>query len=360
MDSDVPGLGDNVDGPRLQHVRRRPERRTRSSPENLAYGERTLTDTLLSIRGLNARYQTFEGTVRAVEGVNLDIDRGEVVALVGESGCGKSTLGLSILRLIMGGRITAGEIIFEGEDLLKKSGGEMREIRGKKISMIFQDPTSSLNPVFTVGYQLAEAIACHEKNMEDPEIKERVIGLLGIVGIPDSKRRFSQFPHEYSGGMRQRAMIAMALSCNPSLLIADEPTTNLDVTIEAQILDVLRQRKDLRMSILLITHNMGIVAQLADKVAVMYAGDLVEFSDCITIFTDAKHPYTSLLLRTIPRVDTRLEKLEVIPGRVPSLISPPSGCKFHPRCSEVMDICRRERPTLIERNCGHKVACHLY
>lgn len=320
-----------------------------------------MSESLLNIDNLKVYYFTLEGIVKAVEGVHLKIGKGEALGLVGESGCGKSTTAHSILRLVKKpGKIVEGEIWFENEDLLAKSEAEMRKIRGARIAMIFQNPMSSLNPVFTVGSQIAEPIKLHQ-NVKKREIKEKVLEILEKVGIPSARERMKDYPHEYSGGMCQRAMVAMALSCNPNLLIADEPTTNLDVTIQAQILDLLRAlRKEFGASILLIGHDLGVISEVCDTVAVMYAGKLIEHADLATLFKEAKHPYTQALLESIPRLDLETERLRVIPGVVPQLINPPPGCRFHPRCEYVKEICRKEEPPLIEIKQGHTVACFLY
>jgi len=320
-----------------------------------------MSEFLLNIDDLKVYYFTLEGIVKAVEGVHLKIGKGEALGLVGESGCGKSTTAHSILRLVKKpGKIVEGKIWFENEDLLAKSEAEMRKIRGARIAMIFQNPMTSLNPVFTVGSQIAESIKLHQ-NVEKREIEEKVLEILEKVGIPSARERMKDYPHEYSGGMCQRAMVAMALSCNPNLLIADEPTTNLDVTIQAQILDLLRAlRKEFGASILLIGHDLGVISELCDKVAVMYAGKLIEHADLATLFKEAKHPYTQALLESIPRLDLETERLRVIPGVVPQLINPPPGCRFHPRCEYVKEICRKEEPPLIEIKQGHTVACFLY
>ena len=316
---------------------------------------------LLSINELKTYFFTSEGVVKAVDEVCLGINKGEVLGLVGESGCGKSTLALSIMRLIRSpGKIVGGEIWFEGEDLLSKSEREMRKIRGGEISMIFQNPMSSMNPLYTVGSQIAEAIRLHQ-DVKKHELKEKVADMLGKVGIPEPLRRMKDYPHEYSGGMCQRAMTAMALSCNPKLLIADEPTTNLDVTIQAQILELMKRlRRDFGASVLLIGHNLGVISELCDKVAVMYGGKLVEYSDLTTIFEEAKHPYTQALLESIPRLDRETERLRIIPGTVPRLINPPPGCRFYPRCEYAKSICRKEEPPLTEIGQGHSAACFLY
>ena len=323
--------------------------------------EHTSRKAILEIRDLKTYYFIAEGVVKAVDKVSVKVNEGEALGLVGESGCGKSTVAHSILKLIRKpGRIVGGEIWFEGEDLMRKSEAEMRNTRGGKIAMVFQNPTSSLNPVFTVGSQIAEAIRLHQKVQKD-EVNEKVKDILAKVGIPSPSERMNDYPHEFSGGMCQRAMIAMALSCNPRLFIADEPTTNLDVTIQAQILDLMRiLRKDFNASILLIGHDFGVMSELCDKIAVMYSGKVVESADMGTIFNDAKHPYTKALLESIPRINIETERLRVIPGDVPELIRPPPGCRFHPRCEYAKEVCSKEEPPLIEIGRGHEVACVLY
>lgn len=323
--------------------------------------ESTSKKAILEIKDLKTYYFIAEGIVKAVDKVSVTVNEGEALGLVGESGCGKSTVAHSILKLIKKpGRIVGGEILFEGEDLMRKSEADMRNTRGGKIAMVFQNPTSSLNPVFTVGSQIAEAIKLHQKVQKD-EIDEKVKDILAKVGIPSPSDRMKDYPHEFSGGMCQRAMIAMALSCNPRLFIADEPTTNLDVTIQAQILDLMRiLRKDFNASILLIGHDFGVISELCDRIAVMYSGKVVESADMGTIFNDAKHPYTKALLESIPRINVETERLRVIPGDVPELIRPPSGCKFHPRCEYAKEACSKEEPRLVEIGHGHQVACTLY
>ena len=320
-----------------------------------------MSESLISINDLKTYYFTVEGAVKAVDRVNLKIGKEETLGLVGESGCGKSTVALSIMRLVREpGKIVEGEIWFDGEDLLRKSEGDMRKIRGADISIIFQNPMSSMNPVFTVGSQIAEAVRLHQ-NVQKREINEKVAEILGKVGIPNPSERMKDYPHEYSGGMAQRAMIAMALSCSPKLLIADEPTTNLDVTIQAQILEIMKElKKDFGASILLIGHDLGVISELSDKIAVMYAGKVVEYSDLTEIFQKAKHPYTQALLKSIPRLDVKTKRLRIIPGTVPRLINPPSGCRFHPRCEHAMKICSEQEPQLTEVGQEHMVACHLY
>jgi len=316
---------------------------------------------LLKINNLKTYFFLTEGVVHAVDGVHLEIGKEEVLGLVGESGCGKSTVALSILRLIKPpGKIVEGEIWFKGEDLLRKNEREMREIRGGKISMVFQNPTSSMNPVYTVGSQIAEAIRLHQ-DVEKRHIKEKVVEILQKVGIPDPSKRMQDYPHEYSGGMCQRAMMAMALSCNPKLLITDEPTTNLDVTIQAQILDLMRElRKEFAASILFIGHNLGVIRELCDRVAVMYAGKIVECADITTIFEKPKHPYTQALLESIPRLDIEKKRLRIIPGTVPRLINPPIGCRFCSRCEHAMAVCSEQEPTPVEIGRDHTVACFQY
>ncbi len=320
-----------------------------------------MSDKLLVVEDLRTYFYTYGGVVKAVDGVTFDVERGETVGLVGETGCGKSTVALSILRLVPPpGRIVSGRIVFGGENLLEKSEEEMRKIRGSKISIVFQDPSSSLNPVLKIGDQVSEPLVIHLA-MKLKEAWRKALEILKGVGIPDAEKRMVGYPHELSGGMKQRVMIAMALACRPALLIADEPTTNLDVTIQAQILELM---KDLQMkyglSILLITHNLGVVAQMCNRVAVMYAGQLAEFAPVRNIFHEPLHPYTKALLEAIPRVDKRGKKLASIPGSVPNLVDPPPGCRFHPRCPYAREECRKEEPPLVEVGSKHVVACHLY
>jgi oligopeptide/dipeptide ABC transporter ATP-binding protein len=322
---------------------------------------------LLEVRGLKTYFFTEEGVVKAVDGVDFDIEEGEIFGLVGESGCGKSVTALSILRLIPSppGRIVAGKVIFKGKDLLKMSDEEMRRLRGREISMIFQDPHTALNPVFTIGDQIAEPIELHqvieERLISPDEVPKKVVEMLKLVGMPDPEVRVVEYPHQFSGGMKQRAMIAMMISCNPSLLIADEPTTALDVTIQAQILELMRElRRKLNTSIMLITHNLGVIAQMCDRVAVMYAGNIVEEADLTTLFEDPRHPYTQALLKAIPKADVPRGRLVTIPGMVPSLVNPPPGCRFHPRCPHAMEVCTKEDPVTIRVEKGHSVRCHLF
>jgi oligopeptide/dipeptide ABC transporter ATP-binding protein len=318
---------------------------------------------ILKITDLCTYFYGRRGVAKAVDGVSLQVGRGETLGVVGESGCGKSITALSILRLVPApmGRIVSGRIEFEGRDLLKASESEMRQIRGNEISMIFQEPMTSLNPVYTVGDQISEAIMLHQ-NASKQEAREQSINLLRMVGIPSPERRFKDYPHQLSGGMRQRAMISMALSCRPKLLIADEPTTALDVTIQAQILEIMMDlKKNLGMSTILITHNLGLIAGMARKVSVMYAGRIVEEGLVAQIFNNPLHPYTQGLLKSIPRVDVDYgrasHRLHEIPGVVPSLLRLPPGCTFFPRCPKRMPICSQERSKIIEVEKEHFVSC---
>ncbi|MFX1251090.1 MAG: ABC transporter ATP-binding protein [Promethearchaeota archaeon] len=317
---------------------------------------------LLKCENLKVYFYTEDGVVKAVDGITIDINQGETLGLVGESGCGKSVTSKAIMRIVENppGRIIDGRVLFRGENLLEKSEEEMRKIRGKEISMIFQDPMTSLNPVFTVGDQIAEAIELHQ-DVEHDEAIEKAAKMMDLVGIPESEIRVNDYPHLFSGGMRQRVMIAMALSCNPSLLVADEPTTALDVTIQAQVTELMRNlKRELNTAILYITHNMGVIAEMSDRVAVMYAGNIVEFTDAHTTFKNPKHPYTRALLGSIPRLDIRRDRLDVIRGSVPNLITPPSGCRFHPRCPEMFQLCKDKVPPTYEVEPNHFVRCHLY
>ena len=314
---------------------------------------------LLQVRDLSTFFHTLDGTARAVDGISWQIGEGEVFGLVGESGCGKSVTALSILRLVPPpGRIEKGEILFHGRDLLRLSKREMRRVRGSQISMIFQEPMTSLNPVFTVGDQIVEAIRLHQ-NKSVEEARALAVEMLGRVGIPSPERRVDEYPHQMSGGMKQRVMVAMALSCQPELLIADEPTTALDVTIQAEILDLLADlQQEFHMAILLITHNLGIVAGMARRVAVMYAGEIVEHSPVEELFEKPKHPYTMCLFKSIPRLDVPVAgRLETIQGQVPSPTRWPSGCRFHPRCPYAIERCSRQGPPLEEKLPGHTAAC---
>ena len=314
--------------------------------------------SLIEIRDLRTWFHTDVGVAKAVDGVSFDIGRGETVGLVGESGSGKSVTSLSILRLVdPPGKIESGSIHFDGRDLLQVSKRAMRSIRGARISMIFQEPMTSLNPVFTIGWQIMEAVRLHQKKVGD-EAREIAVEMLQRVGIGNPERRVDEYPHQLSGGMKQRAMIAMALVCRPALLVADEPTTALDVTIQAQILELIAElQKQLGMSVLLITHDLGVVAETAERVAVMYAGRIVEEAPVDELFGDPKHPYTMALFRSLPSVTGRKGRLEVIPGQVPSPMRFPTGCRFHPRCPLATDRCRTEYPPFEEKAAGHCAAC---
>lgn len=315
---------------------------------------------LLEVKNLQTQFKIKGGTVKAVDGVDFQVDKGEILAIVGESGSGKSVTSLSILGLIPSppGKIT-GEILFNGEDLIKKKKKEMQDIRGNKISMIFQEPMTSLNPVFTIGFQLEEALIRH-RNMDKKQAEIEAIKLLDIVGIPSPEDRIKDYPHKLSGGMRQRVMIAMALSCNPELIIADEPTTALDVTIQAQILDLIVKLKNkFNTSIILITHDLGVVAETADNVVVMYCGKVVEKSNVNDLFEKPLHPYTEGLLNSIPKIEETRDRLFMIPGMVPNPLNMPKGCAFSDRCSKCMTKCRENVPELVNVN-GRQVRCFLY
>jgi oligopeptide/dipeptide ABC transporter ATP-binding protein len=321
---------------------------------------------LLEVKGLKTYFYTEDGVVRAVDGVNFEVYPGEVLGLVGESGCGKSVTSLSIMRLISKpGKVDAGEILLDGENLLALPEEEMIKVRGNRISMIFQQPQTALNPVFKVGDQLAEVLNVHQDMGKEAGWK-RAIALLKMVGVPDPERRAEAYPHELSGGMAQRVMIAMALACVPELLIADEPTTALDVTIQAQILDLMRDmRKEMGTSVILITHDLGVVAEMAERVAVMYAGEIVEQTDVNSLFDEPLHPYTQGLIGSIPILGELKDKLDVIPGSVPNLVNLPPGCRFAPRCQARIkyscEICSSDKkPELEEVKPGHFVRCWLY
>jgi oligopeptide/dipeptide ABC transporter ATP-binding protein len=324
-----------------------------------------ISQPLLEVKNLKTYFFTEDGVVKAVDGVDLNVKPGEVLGLVGESGCGKSVTSLSIMRLIgVPGKIVDGEIKFEGRDLLHMSESEMVDMRGNRISMIFQQPQSSLNPVFKVGDQVAEVLQIHQ-NMGREESWEKAVDLLRLVGIPDPEKKAHAFPHEMSGGQAQRVMIAMALALNPQLLLADEPTTALDVTIQAQILDLMRDlRTRMDTSVILITHDLGVIAEMADRVAVMYAGRIVEEADIQTIYEKPLHPYTQGLIASIPVLGKIQERLDVIPGSVPNLINLPPGCKFAPRCRSRLEhkltICTEVEPDLIPILPKHTVRCWLY
>ena len=320
---------------------------------------------LLQVKGLRTSFHTRDGIVRAVDGIDFEVGRGEILGLVGESGCGKSVTSMSILRLVAEpGKIEGGEVIFDGQDLLKLPTGEMRRIRGDRISMIFQQPQSSLNPVWDVGRQIGEVLEIH-RNMKRKAARDRALQLLRMVGIPDPERRIKAHPHEMSGGMAQRVMIAMALACEPELLIADEPTTALDVTIQAQILDLIRElRAETGTAVILITHDLGVVAEMCDRVAVMYAGEIVEQAETVPLFREPLHPYTRGLIDSIPVVGEIKDRLAVIPGNVPNLIDLPVGCRFAPRCAtrieEDVPNTLDTHPVLGAVSPGHGVRCFLY
>ena len=317
-------------------------------------------EPLLSIKNLKTRFHTEDGVVKAVNGVTYSMNAGEVLGVVGESGCGKSVHALSIMRLIQipPGEIESGEIWFDGRDLLKLEDDDMRKVRGRDIAMVFQDPMSSLNPVYTVGFQICEALMLHKK-MNKKEARDRAVDLLNLVGIPEARTRLDNYPHQFSGGMRQRAMIAMALSCEPKLLIADEPTTALDVTIQAQIINlVVKLQEELGMSVMWITHDLGIVAEMAHTINVMYAGYIIERGNVRDIYKRTLHPYTLGLLGSLPVIDEAPgTKLISIPGLPPDLVDLPKGCPFYVRCTYRVDQCKFEIPPLLESENGHAVAC---
>jgi oligopeptide/dipeptide ABC transporter ATP-binding protein len=319
------------------------------------------TENLLEVRALRTTFDGEQGVVRAVDGVDFSLARGRTLGIVGESGCGKSVTALSIMRLVPQppGRIDGGEVLFEGVDLLSLPESRMRSLRGDQLSMIFQEPMTSLNPAFPVGEQIAEALLRH-RNVSKPEAKQQAIEMLRRVRIPSPEQRADDYPHQLSGGMRQRVMIAMALACNPKLLIADEPTTALDVTIQAQILELMRAlRAELGTAIILITHDLGVIAELADDVIVMYAGQVIERCSVERLFAEPQHPYTIGLLGSIPRLHLEQERLPAIQGFVPNAAALPSGCRFHPRCPFAVDKCRHEVPPLMEITPQHEAACWL-
>ena len=315
---------------------------------------------LLEISNLTTHFFTQDGVVKAVDGIDYDLEEGEVLGVVGESGCGKSVHALSIMRLVPSppGRTIAGEVVFEGEDLLKMDDAEMRNIRGNRIAMVFQEPMTSLNPVLTIGRQLTETLELHQK-MNKQQAKSRAAELLQTVGISDAARRLVDYPHQFSGGMRQRVMIAMALSCNPKLIIADEPTTALDVTIQAQILELMQDlARDFGTAMIIITHNLGVVARYAHNVNVMYAGKIIETGSALEIYHNPKHPYTLALLNSVPRLDASERiRLDVIEGLPPDLVNLAEGCSFAPRCKYVYDRCIDETPMLEDALPGHTTAC---
>ncbi len=321
-------------------------------------------EQIIEVKNLRTKFTTDEGEFFAVDNVSFSLQKGKTLGIVGESGCGKSVTSLSIMRLIQKpGRIDSGKILYHEKDLLQLSESQMQNIRGADIAMIFQEPMTSLNPVFTVGFQIDETIHTHEPKLSKKEVKNRSIELLRKVGISSPETRYLEYPHQLSGGMRQRVMIAMAMACNPQILIADEPTTALDVTIQAQILDLIRKlQKDNQTAVILITHDLGVVAEMCDEVAVMYAGQIVEYGSVEDIFYRPSHPYTKGLLDSIPHFEsnTRLEKLKTIPGMVPNLMNLPSGCRFHDRCTFAKDQCQRQNPelrSLDDESKQHQVSC---
>jgi oligopeptide/dipeptide ABC transporter ATP-binding protein len=321
-----------------------------------------MSEALLRVEDLRTYFFMKRYTVKAVDGVSFHVNKGEVLGIVGESGCGKSATALSIMRLISyPGRIVGGKILFKGRDLLSLDERKMREIRGREIGMIFQDPHNSLDPVYNVGWQLMEAIKLHsEEKTPKEKLLDKILGILRKVGIPSPKDRHGDYPHQFSGGQKQRIMIGMSISNIPDLIIADEPTTALDVTVQAQIIDLLRGlQREYGVSIILITHNLGLVAEICNRVAIMYAGKIVEYGDVEKIFYEPLHPYTKLLLKSIPRVDSDTSRLEPIPGSVEGAYDILRGCRFYPRCPEAMEICKERNPTLYKRE-GHMVLCHLY
>lgn len=320
-----------------------------------------MTEDLLIVKDLTIRFQTEKGTITAVDDVTFSIGSGEILGLVGESGCGKSVTALSVMRLVPTppGIMDGGEVIFEGRDLVKLTDAEMRQVRGKDIAMVFQEPMTSLNPVFTVGEQIMESMM-HHQGLSRQKAQERAVEMLQKVGIPSPEERVKDYPHEMSGGMRQRVMIAMALTCNPKLLIADEPTTALDVTIQAQILEIIRQlRNAYHTATLLITHDFGVIAEMADRVAVMYAGQIVESASVVSIFENPMHPYTVGLLESIPRLSSVERRLNVIDGVVPSPQDMPPGCRFGPRCALATEECFTHAPALLEVAPGHQLRCNV-
>ena len=321
-----------------------------------------MADVLLDVRELETKFFLTRGILTAVDRVSFQLRRQETLGIVGETGSGKTVLALSLMRLIPTppGRITYGQVFLDGEDLLQKSDEEMRAFRGRRISMIFQEPMVALNPAFTIGDQVAESFIIHD-GLRKKEAHQRAAEMLHKVGIPNASERLKSYPHEFSGGMRQRVMIAIALACNPEILIADEPTTALDVTIQAQILDLLRELlAQLGKAVIFITHDLGVAAVLCDRIAVMYGGNIVELAERNAIFEKPLHPYTQGLLRALPRRGTRRKLLDPIPGVVCDLLNPPSGCKFMPRCEHAVEICSRERPVLRQVEDGRWAACHLY
>ena len=321
-----------------------------------------MSDIVLEVRNLKTHFHTDEGVVPAVDGVDFTLKKGKTLCVVGESGCGKSVTAYTVMRLIPmpPGKVESGEILYKGKNLVKLTENEMRDIRGNEIAMIFQEPMTSLNPVYTIGNQIVEAIVLHQK-VKPKEARQRAIKMLTKVGIPDAEIRIDEYPHQMSGGMKQRVMIAMALSCNPEVLIADEPTTALDVTIQAQILDLLQQLQSTEgMSILLITHDLAVVAEVADEVLVMYASRVVEKAGVVEVFQNPKHPYTQGLIKAIPQLGSRVDRLNEISGQVPKPQNYPEGCHFADRCPHVMDVCSQKDPGITETSADHYVSCFLY
>lgn len=315
---------------------------------------------LLEIKELDTQFSTDEGEIAILDHVSFNIDNGETLGVVGESGSGKSVTALSVMRLLpsLTGKVTHGQVLFNGKDLVSLSEKEMQTIRGKDISMIFQEPMTSLDPVYTIGEQIEESMIWHEK-ISRAEARTRAIKLLAMVGIPSPEKRIDDYPHQLSGGMRQRVMIAIALSCNPQLLIADEPTTALDVTIQAQILDILRRlKKERNMAVWLVTHDLSVIAEMCDRVVVMYAGRVCEISDVRSLFKSPAHPYTAGLMKALPRMDKDTEMLNVIRGTVPNLKHPPTGCRFHERCDYATELCSETSPQMKQIGPNHYVACH--
>jgi len=317
-----------------------------------------MVESVLNIEGLKTYFFTEAGVVKAVDGISFNLKKGESLGLVGESGSGKTVTALSVLRIVpKPGRIIDGKVEYNGEDLLKKTEDEMRRIRGGEIAIIFQDPSSSLNPVYSIESQLSDVIRAHQ-NVSKDETREKVIEILTMVGLPEAETRINEYPHQFSGGMKQRVAIARALACEPTLLFADEPTTNLDVTIQAQVLDLLNDlKKKFGMSLVMITHDMGIIANMTTRVVVLYAGSVCEIARTHDLFAYPRHPYTEALLAAVPRLDMR-KTLRVIPGNIPNLIEPPSGCRFHPRCDYATETCKKVIPVLEEVGPEHFVACH--
>jgi oligopeptide/dipeptide ABC transporter ATP-binding protein len=319
-----------------------------------------MTGPLLSVEDLKVEFNTYEGVVKALDGVSFEILEAETFGLVGETGCGKTITALSVMGLLPeNGRFTDGKIVFREENLLEKTDDEMRKLRGGKISMIFQDPSVSLNPVFTVGEQVTHVITVHQ-NLKKTAAHEKAIEAFASVALPDPEKTMKQYPHELSGGMQQRVMIAMALSSNPDMLIADEPTSSVDVTIQAQLLKhLLEIKRERKLAILMITHSMGIVAEVCDQVGVMYAGNIVEIGKMREVLKNPAHPYTQGLLAAIPKPETRRHRLPLVKGSIPDLINRPQGCAFHPRCPHAMDICRLEKPAMLQIEQGRRAACFL-